>query len=122
MMIAKRQKSERFGRDAEAVAAAWFEAKGWLILGQRIKTKRGEVDLIVSRSGVLAFVEVKARASQSDLALAIDNRRLARVAAAAELLLDDYGSDAESVQIDVLLLAPGVEPVHLSNVWHEGME
>jgi putative endonuclease len=92
------------------------------VLAQRRKTALGEVDLIARKGRALSFIEVKARATASDLELAIDRRRLSRVAAAAELLLAEYDEGIDSVQIDVLLLAPGEEPVHLANVWHEGMQ
>lgn len=37
------------GQDAEALAAAALTAEGWLILGQRVRTEAGEIDLIAER-------------------------------------------------------------------------
>ena len=76
----KRQAAERRDRRAEALAALWLQLKGWRVLTRRVRTPVGEVDLVVRRGGTLAFVEVKARGSDRDLALALDHRRLQRVA------------------------------------------
>jgi hypothetical protein len=65
----------------------------------------------------LTFVEVKARATAADLDFAIDERRLARVAAAAEYLMPRYAGPGDDIRIDVILLAPGTRPRHIENAW-----
>lgn len=114
----KRQDAEIFGRKAENIAAWWLRLHGWRIVAQRAKTPRGEVDLIARRGKTLAFVEVKARAKDVDLETAIDDFRLRRVVAAAEMLVSRYGKDAQSIRVDVILVAPWRLPRHLVNVWH----
>lgn len=113
----KRQVAELSGRAAENRAAAWLEAQGWRILDRRRKTKRGEIDLIARDGNVIVFVEVKWRRSADQLDLAIDEYRLRRVAAAAEAVAHEYAREGEDLRIDVLLLAPGVEPRHIVNAW-----
>jgi putative endonuclease len=113
----KRQQAEREGRKGEWRAATWLKLKGWRVLGERVKTPRGEIDLIVKRGGVVAFVEVKWRNRVEDLDHAIDEYRLRRVAAAAECVAHEYASDGEDVRIDVILLAPGALPRHIVNAW-----
>lgn len=115
-----RTSAEKRGRQAERIAGWWLRLKGWSILDRRVRTHAGEIDLIVRRGSLVAFVEVKARATVADLALAIDERRLARVAAAAESVAHRYLKSGDDMQIDVILLAPGHMPRHLSNVWHGG--
>ena len=110
--------AEKRGRRGEAQAAWFLRLQGWRIVGERVKTPRGEVDLIARRGKTVAFVEVKMRSKAIDLATAIDAYRLRRVAAAAETLLPKYGKDAENMQIDVILVAPWRWPHHLQNVWH----
>jgi putative endonuclease len=116
----KRQQAEKRGRQAERIAGWWLRLKGWQIVGRRMRTPAGEVDLVARRGSMLAFVEVKARANGADLALAIDERRLSRVAAAAEMLFYDLAKPGDDMRIDVILLAPGRPPRHLANVWHGG--
>lgn len=113
----KRQIAERNGREGERRAAFWLRAKGWRILAERVKTPRGEIDLVAKRGGVVAFVEVKWRRRGGDLDLAIDEHRLARVAAAVECVAHDYATDGEDIRVDVILLAPGALPRHIANAW-----
>ena len=110
----KRETAERRGRQAERIAAWWLRLKGWQIVGRRMRTAAGEVDLVARKGAMLAFVEVKARASAAELDLAIDERRLRRVAAAAEILWHDLGKAGDDMRIDVILLAPGRAPRHLA--------
>jgi putative endonuclease len=117
---AQKLAAEKRGRQAERIAGWWLRLKGWEIVGRRLRTPAGEVDLVARRGAMLAFVEVKARATAADLDLAIDERRLARVAAAAEILWHDLAKPGDDMQIDVILLAPGRPPRHLANVWHGG--
>lgn len=99
------------------MAGWWLRLKGWRILDRRVRTPVGEVDLVARKGGVVAFVEVKARGTPAELDFAIDARRLARVAAAAEVLMPVYAADGEDVRVDVILLAPGVRPRHIENAW-----
>lgn len=114
----KRQAAEARGRRAERFAATWLRLKGWKILDMRVRTAAGEVDLVARRPGIVAFVEVKNRATAAELDHAIDDYRLRRVAAAAEILAPRYTQDGDDVRIDVILLAPRTLPRHLVNVWH----
>lgn len=114
----KRVRAEQQGRRAESIAAGWLRLHGWRILAQRVRTQRGEVDLIAKRGGLVAFVEVKARTRASDLDIAVDQHRLKRVAAAVEILYPEYCQKGEDARIDVILVAPRRLPTHLINVWH----
>ncbi|MEH6702191.1 YraN family protein [Parasphingorhabdus sp.] len=114
----KREAAEKRGRQAEKTAARFLRLKGWRILGERVRTPRGEVDLVAKRGGLVAFVEVKARTKLEDLEQAIDLKRLQRVADAVEILYPQYCTNGEDARIDVILVAPRRLPVHLPNVWH----
>lgn len=91
--------------------------KGWRILDRRVRTPAGEVDIVARRGALIAFVEVKTRATAADLDHAIDERRLARVAAAAEGLMPRYAGPGDDIRVDVILLAPGARPRHIENAW-----
>ena len=112
-----RRIAEAAGRRAERLAGWWLRLKGWQVLDRRVRTPAGEVDLVARRANLVAFVEVKARATAAELDWAIDQRRLARVAAAAEVLMPRYAKAGDDIRVDVILLAPGTRPRHIENAW-----
>ena len=113
----QRRAAETAGRRGERIAGWWLRLKGWRILDRRVRTPAGEVDLVARRGNLVAFVEVKTRATAAELDFAIDERRLARVAAAAELLMPRYAGPGDDIRVDVILLAPGSRPRHIENAW-----
>jgi putative endonuclease len=112
-----RRAAEAQGRRAERIAGWWLRLKGWRILARRVRTPAGEVDIVAKRGRLIAFVEVKARATDAELDLAIDERRLARVAAAADILYPRFAQAGEHARIDVILLTRGRPPRHIENAW-----
>jgi putative endonuclease len=113
-----RQRAEQGGRRAERIAALWLQLKGWKILGRRVRTPVGEVDLIARRGRTVAFVEVKARATVEEAGFALDEWRLRRVAAAAEALAHRYARDGDDIRLDALFIVPRRLPRHMTNIWH----
>jgi putative endonuclease len=113
-----RQAAERGGRRAERRAAWWLRLKGWRIVAMRARTPVGEVDLVARRGRILAFVEVKARASEAEAGRALDEWRLRRVARAAEALAARLARPGDTIRIDAIFIVPGRLPRHLENVWH----
>ncbi|MDB5690616.1 MAG: hypothetical protein JWL91_2492 [Sphingomonas bacterium] len=112
-----RARAERRGRIGETAAAWWLRLKGWRILDRRVRTPVGEVDLVARKGALIAFVEVKHRATDADLDHAIDMRRLARVAAAADYLMSHYAGPGDDIRIDVILIARGRRLRHIENAW-----
>lgn len=112
-----RDEAERRGRRGETLAAWYLRCKGWSIVARRLRTSRGEIDLVARRGRTLAFVEVKWRRNGAGLDLAIDEGRLRRVAAAAEAVAARYARPGDTLRIDVLLLAPRRWPRHMGNAW-----
>jgi putative endonuclease len=106
------------GRRAEVWAAAWLMAKGYRILGFRLKTPQAEIDLLAKRGAVLAVVEVKSRLSLETAleTVTFDQRdRLRR--AGAQLAANRPGLSACAVRVDLLALAPGKLPRHIPDAW-----
>jgi putative endonuclease len=112
-----RRKAERRGRRGEDFAVWWLRLQGWRILDRRVKTPRGEVDLVARRGRTVLFVEVKWRRTANERDRALDAYRLRRVAAAVEAIAHRYLGEGDQPRIDALLLAPRNWPRHIVNAW-----
>jgi putative endonuclease len=78
---------------------------GWTILGQRLRTAAGEVDAVAEKDGLLAIIEVKARPSLAEAAVALSVRQRQRLLGAAEILLaENPGWGKAGVRFDLLLV------------------
>ena len=112
-----REAAERRGRGAETLACWWLRLHGWRILARRARVPGGEVDIIARRRRTLAFVEVKARATQDAAAMSLDAWRLRSVVTAAERLAPRYLKPGDDLRIDAIFIVPGRLPSHMANVW-----
>src|ERR1700747_2021535 len=83
------------GLSAESRAAAYLMAKSYGILARRFRTPHGEIDLVAKRSNLVAFVEVKARATLDDAAFAVTPHQQTRIIHAAEAWLVAHPQYAE---------------------------
>jgi putative endonuclease len=102
------------GLSAETRAATYLMAKGYRILAKRFRTPYGEIDLVARRRNLLAFVEVKARASLDDAAYAVTPRQQQRIIDAAQAWLMAHPEHAEfDLRFDAMLIAPRRLPRHL---------
>src|SRR6185312_11068889 len=104
----------RTGLSAESRAAAYLMAKGYRILAKRFRTPHGEIDIVAKRRNLLAFVEVKARATLDEAAFAVTPRQQARIIDAAQAWLVSHPEHAElELRFDAMLIAPRRLPRHL---------
>ncbi|AUC93903.1 MULTISPECIES: YraN family protein [Bradyrhizobium] len=104
----------RTGISAESRAAALLIAKGYRILARRFRTPYGEIDLVARKRNLVAFVEVKARASLDEAAYAVTPRQQQRIVNAAQAWLMAHPEHAEfDLRFDAVLIAPKSLPRHL---------
>ena len=104
----------RTGISAESRAAAFLMAKGYRILAKRFRTPHGEIDIVAKRRNLIAFVEVKARASLDEAAFAVTGRQQSRIIDAAQGWLVAHPEHADfELRFDVILIAPRHLPRHL---------
>ena len=116
---ARRKDAERRGRRGEILSALILMAKGYRILGRRVRTRAGEIDLIArSPFGVVCFVEVKVRPDGLVAAESVSARQQARIARAAALYLATRPQlGRRGVRFDVMTVCPGSLPRHLRDAW-----
>ncbi|MCC6983646.1 MAG: YraN family protein [Bauldia sp.] len=109
-----RQGAERYGRGAERWAELYLRLKGYRILARRFRVPVGEIDLIVRRGRVIAFVEVKARASVDSGLYAISPGAQRRISRAADLWLARHpDARAFDIRFDAIVIMRGRLPHHL---------
>jgi len=102
------------GLSAESRAAALLMAKGYRVLAKRFRTPHGEIDLVAKRHNLVAFVEVKARATLDDAAFAVTPRQQGRIINAAQAWLTAHPEYAEfELRFDAILIAPRRLPRHV---------
>lgn len=115
-----RRAREYLGRQAETRAAIALRLKGYRVLGRRVRTPAGEIDLVVRKRAVVAFVEVKARRTRARAAEAIlpaQRRRIVR--AAAYYVAANPGLASLTQRFDAILVEPRKWPHHIINAWTE---
>jgi len=110
--------ARRSGRQGEVWAALWLMAKGYRILGFRLRTPLAEIDLLALRGRTLAVVEVKRRADLTSAleAVTFDQRERLRRAGAA-LAAQRPRLMGAAVRLDLMALAPGRLPMHIRDAW-----
>jgi len=109
------------GRRAEVVAALWLMAKGYRILGFRLKTRQAEIDLLALRGKILAVVEVKRRSSLlAAMETVTDDQRERLRRAGAAVAAGRPRLAGAAVRLDLIALAPGKLPRHIPDAWKGG--
>jgi len=120
--MGKRHAAEKRGHRGGTIAAWWLRLKGYRVLGRRIKTHAGEIDLAaVQPFGPVCFIEVKARADARLAAEAVGAEQRTRIARAASLYLAARpGLARRGARFDIIAISPFRPPLHLRDVWRPG--
>jgi putative endonuclease len=77
------------GDGAERRARAFLEQQGLQHVASNVRSKRGELDLVMRDGEILVFIEVRLRASErfGGAAASVDHRKQTRIATAAAYFL-----------------------------------
>jgi putative endonuclease len=115
----ERRRAFRRGHLAEAAAAWLLRCKGYRILGRRVRTPLGEIDIIARRGRTTAFVEVKERPTRDVALEAVSPRQARRLVAAARFwLAQSHGATAgDDWRFDIVVVTPYLLPRHLPNAF-----
>ena len=112
------------GRFGEAAAQAFLVQGGWTVLERNYRFGRREVDLVVRRGGLVAFVEVKTRAGSGFGAPedAVTARKRREIEAVAREFLWRHRLCDVDVRFDVVAIEAGpgrriVRIEHLQDAW-----
>nr|WP_304655452.1 YraN family protein [Neorhizobium galegae] len=114
----ERQKAQRWGHVSEYLAALYLLVKGYRVLAIRYRTRLGEIDLIVRKGDLVAFVEVKARIAEQEAIDAVGYATQNRIRAASDVWLSKRQDAARlSRRYDVIAVLPGRLPRHFANAF-----
>lgn len=120
---AKGRAAHARGVAAEDAACAALVADGWVIHARRLRTKAGEVDAVAEKAGILAIVEVKARPTLAQAAIALTLRQRSRLLGACDLILDEHREwGANGVRFDVLVVNPAGQVRRIADAFRGGDE
>ena len=122
MADARRLAAEKRGRRSETLAALLLRLKGYRILARRVRTHAGEIDLIArAPSGLVCFIEVKARTADGIAIESVGPRQQARIARAAELYVAGRPELAnKGMRFDIVTIIPRRLPRHIRDAWRPG--
>lgn len=120
-------KAERYIRGimAEDEAKRLLETAGYRILGQRIRTPVGEIDLLAfAAPDTCIIAEVKTRKTMDDGLFALTLRQQRRLIRAGEWLLanaHEFAGLADirmlNIRFDYIVISRNASPLHLVNAW-----
>ena len=113
------------GRRGEALAAAHLTSRGWRVLARNYRAGPKEIDLVASRGGVVAFVEVKTRATSTGGTPLEPIGRAKRnaVVAAARRWIHEHGRPGTIYRFDAIgvgIRGEAVEIEHIPDAWRPG--
>lgn len=109
------------GRRGEVLAALLLMLKGYRILGFRLASPQGEIDLLAIKGDVLAVVEVKRRTTIETALEAVKAQQRERLRrAAASIAAGRPALKAATIRLDLIALAPGRLPRHIPDAWRGG--
>jgi putative endonuclease len=97
---------QRFGKWGEAKAEAFLKDKGLILVGKNVRTRYGEIDLVMKDGETLVFIEVKTRASldYGTPEESITPQKRLKMIQSAEAFIQNHPSDGVYWRIDVLAI------------------
>lgn len=105
------------GISAERIVAKKLENEGYEILGQRIRTGYGEIDLLIKKGNDIVAIEVKQRKTLSEAKCCISFRQQKRIVNALLFIASQRNKPFEDYRIDVVCLDAVGRFEHIENAF-----
>lgn len=102
---------------AESCAAKELKSKGYKIIGRRIRTKYGEIDILAQKGNDVVAVEVKQRKTLSEAKGCISIRQQKRILNALLFIMSERNELFENYRIDVICLDSVGRFEHIENAF-----
>ena len=124
-MSTRRDGRNRIGAHGEQVAADYLREEGWTIRDRNVEWQIGELDIVAQRTGrlgetpieIIAFVEVKSRATPSDIPteLNVTRAKRRRLVKLGKLYLNDRDLHDVSARFDIVTVDLTASPPDISH-------
>ena len=95
---------QAFGELGERIAERWLRLRGWRVVQRRFRSGHRDIDLVVERDGMVAFVEVKARrdAAFGGPIEAVNWRKQKELGRSARVWVSRHGRSTDAYRFDVI--------------------
>jgi putative endonuclease len=110
------------GSKGELLAAFALQKKGMKLIGRNIRSKAGEIDLVLFDGNDLVFVEVKnwSAFGLENLGFTVNEKKQRRIIETAKFFLASHREyNYRSIRFDIVFLQPGEPLVHLVSAFME---
>jgi putative endonuclease len=96
--------TQSLGELGERIAERWLRERGWRVMQRRFRSGHRDIDLVVEREGLVAFVEVKARHGDrfGDPVGAVNWRKQKELGRSARVWIARHGRSADAYRFDVI--------------------
>ena len=105
---------------AEWRARAHLRMKGYRIMGKRLRTPVGEIDILARKKNTWIIVEVKYRADKDTAHNAITQNQQTRLIKASQWVMMEYNLNQDTpFRFDAILLWGRFRIKHIKNAWQK---
>lgn len=115
--------THRLGRRFEGIALRWLVCRGWSVIDRNVRFGRKEIDLVVRRSNLVVFVEVKGRRGPEcgHPLEAITPLKRHEIEAVARFWIARHGRPQWEFRFDAVAVTMGADGVstveHVEDAW-----
>jgi putative endonuclease len=95
---------QALGELGERIAERWLRGHGWRVMQRRFRSGHRDIDLVIERDGVVAFVEVKARRGPEfgGPIEAVNWRKQRELGRSARVWVARHGRSSDAYRFDVV--------------------
>jgi putative endonuclease len=96
--------TQAFGELGERIAERWLRGRGWRVVQRRFRSGHRDIDLVMERDGLIAFVEVKARRGDGfgGPVEAVNWRKQKELGRSARVWVSRHGRASDAYRFDVI--------------------
>ncbi len=114
----KKQLSYHKGLWAEDLACMYLRLKGYRIRAKRFKTPLGEIDIVATKPGLLAIIEVKERKTIDEALQCVSEKSKQRIRRASEYYRTGHPwHENDTIRFDLIAVHMPFLIRHLQNAW-----